>query len=758
MLGDGSRSSPPPLAIREGWLATLLVAALVVMPAVSVQAAGWSERLEPVPWIALAGVGAGAAIARTRLQKMAAHLAGLSVGLILVTFQYAWFIPVDPLSERLQGFVHRVAEWLQAAFSGMASTDNLLFAYTMGLLAWLIGYVGSWGAFRALNPWWTILPSGAALLLNLSYAQPDLLPLIFLHLGVSFALLVHLNSVATAVRWRSEGVEHTLNQGTGFALTSVAVGVAIIFAAWRMPVGEVHRGVAGAWETVAGPWQALQVNFDRLFASLSPSPQSGRGLAVSQTMAPRGAFELGDKPIMRVAGREPAYWRAATYDLYTGRVMTTSQTTPQRLDRRQPIDGTIETEEGRKFVEYTVTLLAPSSSVVYAPDAPVTVSIPSVYEYRTDRRDYSSLRPVTPVREQQRYSVLASVSTASIAELRQADSAYPAWTRAYLQLPPGFPESVRQESWRVVGNALNAYDAAANIERYLRGFKYSTRVRVPPAGRDWVSFLILDSKEGYCDYYGTAMTVMLRAVGIPARVATGYVTGDWDPSRQSYLVTEQHAHTWTEVYFPDYGWITFEPSAIRPGPTRLEKPLVSLSEEELLRLMEADLGADEFLEDEDLFDTGNLVSLPAGGAGLPLPAAVLLLLALVGVPLAGLLVAAALWLRGMARLPVFARPYAQVVRLTTWSGLGPRASQTPYEYTRDLARLAPGASGALQTIADAYVAGRYGAKNLDSDAFQRLAAAGAEARRVLFHTLAIGRWRQWCSRRLRDLVGAERPR
>src|SRR5205823_9738177 len=84
------------------------------------------------------------------------------------------------------------------------------------------------------------------------------------------------------------------------------------------------------------------------------------------------------------------------------------------------------------------------------------------------------------------------------------------------------------------------------------------------------------SKEGYCDYFATAMAVMLRSVGIPSRVASGYVTGDWDASTQSYIATEHHAHSWTEVYFPGYGWITFEPSANRPAPVRPEtSPSVS---------------------------------------------------------------------------------------------------------------------------------------------------------------------------------------
>jgi len=739
------------------WLAAALVAVLSAVPAVSVQAAGWSDRLEPVPWIATAGVIAGFVLSRAPLRQLHSHLVGVAAGIAVATLQYAWFLPMDSVLVRVRVFVLRVADWFGAAFSGAASTDNLLFAYTMALWAWLIGYLGAWYAGRKLTPWWAIVPSGAGLLLNLSFAPADLLWLVTVHLIASFLLLVVLNSRGKVAHWRSGQVDHGFLQGTSFAATGVAVGLAIMFLAWRLPAGEVSRGVASAWENVATPWQNVQVHFDRLFASLNPSPLSSRGLTVAQTMAPRGSFELGEDPVMRIVGREPAYWRAATLDRYTGRVMTNTGTVSQRLDRSQPLDGSMQTDDGRRFVEYSVTLLAPSSAVIYAPDAPMTVSVATVYDYRGVPADFALLRPVTPLREQQRYGVLASVSTASISELRQAGTIYPQWTRAYLQLPPELPEPVRREAWRVVGDATNVYDAASAVEQYLRSLKYSTRVPVPPADRDWISFLLFESKEGYCDYYATGMTVMLRAIGIPARVASGYVTGDWEPATQSYLISERHAHTWTEVYFPGYGWITFEPSANRPGPVRPERPLVAQTEEEMQRVLEGTEGLQDFLEDEEDLDSGTFIPLPADQGGAP-PVGIIVLFSLAVAMLAGMVMVAVAWFRGIPGLPVFARGYARIVRLASWCGLAPARGHTPYEYTRHLARAVPAAAEPLEAIADAYVAGAYGGKGPESGVAQRLRAAAADAQRLLFRSLAVGRLQAYLSSRLREVTEADRRR
>ena len=210
----------PRLGLRELWFAALLVAILSVTPAASVQAAAWSDRLEPV---ALVGVIAGIALAKSRISFVRGLILGLALGVVLVTAQYAWFQSSDELPRRAISFIARLTDWFGAAFSGAASTDNLLFAYTMGLLAWLIGFLGSWFAFRRLTPWWSIIPASGALLLNLSYAQPDLLSLVIVQLIASFLLLIALNSLRTLARWRTADVDYGFMQGTRFAATGVVL-------------------------------------------------------------------------------------------------------------------------------------------------------------------------------------------------------------------------------------------------------------------------------------------------------------------------------------------------------------------------------------------------------------------------------------------------------------------------------------------------------------------------------------------------------
>jgi len=90
----------------------------------------------------------------------------------------------------------------------------------------------------------------------------------------------------------------------------------------------------------------------------------------------------------------------------------------------------------------------------------------------------------------------------------------------------------------------------------------------PPTDQDIVDYFLFDLKRGYCDYYATAMVVMARATGLPARLAVGYASGEFDPANNRYVVTAADAHSWVEIYFPGVGWVPFEPTGGRPEIVR----------------------------------------------------------------------------------------------------------------------------------------------------------------------------------------------
>ena len=157
--------------------------------------------------------------------------------------------------------------------------------------------------------------------------------------------------------------------------------------------------------------------------------------------------------------------------------------------------------------------------------------------------------------------------------LRAASTDYPAdILQTYLQLPQALPDRVRNLALDLTVAEPTPYDKAIALESYLRQFPYSLEVEKPPPGADVADYFLFEAKEGYCDYYATAMTVMARAIGLPARFVIGYASGYYDVEEAVYQITEAEAHSWTQIYFPGTGWVNFEPTAGRPAIDRESAP------------------------------------------------------------------------------------------------------------------------------------------------------------------------------------------
>jgi hypothetical protein len=282
--------------------------------------------------------------------------------------------------------------------------------------------------------------------------------------------------------------------------------------------------------------------------------------------------------------------------------------------------------------------------------------------------------------------------------------------RRYLQLPRTVPRRVIDLAHEATRGAASAYDKAADLEMYLRThFIYSTHVSAIPPEQDWVDYFLFDAKQGYCDYFATAMVVLLRADGVPARVASGFAPGEFDAATGVSTVRENHAHSWVEAYFPRFGWITFEPSAIRPLPPRLEEapnPVAHGAPESAQSPDTSELTPPEL---DELMNLRDQSSAPARPFLTTLPGVFILT---VGVLLLlGLLAAAGVtvvWRRGFGDVAKYQLPYAQLVRLGRWSGtLRPRVSDTPNELAERLARQVPRAQPAIDGLTEAYVEGTY---------------------------------------------------
>jgi transglutaminase-like putative cysteine protease len=159
-----------------------------------------------------------------------------------------------------------------------------------------------------------------------------------------------------------------------------------------------------------------------------------------------------------------------------------------------------------------------------------------------------------------RYEGASNLPAVPPRDLRAASADFPGPIRqVYLQLPRLDPR-VKQLADEITARSQNEYDKASNIERHLIAHYAYTLDLSGPRGDDPIANFLFVRRAGHCEYFASAMTVLLRAEGIPARYVTGFLPGEYNDVGGDYIIRESDAHAWVEVYFPGYGWITFDPT------------------------------------------------------------------------------------------------------------------------------------------------------------------------------------------------------
>ncbi len=276
---------------------------------------------------------------------------------------------------------------------------------------------------------------------------------------------------------------------------------------------------------------------------------------------------LGDSPVMYVRTGARAYWRGLVFDTYRGGVWTTSKRgfvemlpfVPPRLLPPAPPNnlGT--------FVQ-VFRVLRPLPGVIDA-----AYPIQSLYAPVTSLREdaYGTFYTPDLLRPGQTYSVVSYLPNLTPQELQKEPSSAvtPGVDPAYLDFST-LSQPARDLAGRAVdGHAATEFDEVMALTSYLQSnLRYSQQLGHVPAGRDPVDWFLFDVKIGYCEQFATAETLMLRSLGIPARLATGYSTGSYDPVLDQSVVRERDAHAWVEVWFPNHGWVPVDPS---PGYSAL---------------------------------------------------------------------------------------------------------------------------------------------------------------------------------------------
>ena len=307
----------------------------------------------------------------------------------------------------------------------------------------------------------------------------------------------------------------------------------------------------------------------------------------------------------------------------------------------------------------------------------------------------------------------------------------------FLQLPRNLDPRIAALADSLTAGIDNRYDRARAVQRWLQGFAYTRQL--PATAREaTLEHFLFDRQAGHCEYFSTAMVVLLRTLGIEARNVNGFLGGQWNDFGNYLVVTQNEAHSWVEVWFSGYGWITFDPTPAGSGtgevasswfwPGRIlfdgiqhrwNKWVLDYSVDDQVGIFAALLG-ERTMEELSRPDAA-MEDEPEG----PSPFTFLAVLLLAAV--------AWYWLRSMGRerLDPVTRLYARLRSESVRAGIPVSPGTTPLALVRRIARTRSGARAPAERVVDLYLRERYGSENLGPSEMREMREAFAAARRLL---------------------------
>jgi transglutaminase-like putative cysteine protease len=480
----------------------------------------------------------------------------------------------------------------------------------------------------------------------------------------------------------------------------------------------------------------------RVFSSID-SKKGGTVHRFGSVLPLQGEISLGGGEVMQVSATETGFLRAQSYDFYTAqgwKVGGTSQITSTPWPASRALQTVDETRrQFRRAVQVTVTT-SKQASVIVSAGQPLAVNIDSRVVFGPDQQDVTSIRPPDRLKEGVQYRVDSTLSNASVGRLRTAPVQYPAWvTSSYLQLPPDFSRRVAAKARELSLSADNPYDKAVAIEQHLRTLAIDTKIDPAPPKRDSVEYFLFTLGRGYFDYHASAMVVMLRSIGIPARLAVGYIIRPQDriPDTGTYVVSEANAFAWPEVYFPTLGWVEFNPTPSEPRISR-----TGGDDQEFFGNLD-----EEIIEEPGLPGAGVAPVDPAapviddlqddGGSNLIGRIVLSLILVFAGVTALGGGLFQYSWQRGLGGLDYPVQVWEKTMRLARWAKIRPLPQETPRDIVARLRRELPEVND-IDYLGESFLRSRYGAKALAPAEKERLATVWKDVRTTLLRRLL--RW------------------
>ena len=476
-----------------------------------------------------------------------------------------------------------IGAWWTRITDGSAASDPSFYLFLICWLMWVTGAWLSWCVLRWRKPMLGLIPGAAAFAANLLNFPKEQQGYSFTIPVLILALLLWTNYTASIANATRAHVKLTGDARWDFWESGLVAMAAVIVIALVLPPISTFDRTVDVESSLFSNWAQLQQR-------LNHPGLIGNGPGGSGTTGFAADVPLGG-PLTKT--RDPVFIYTVLGDFtgpryFRGLNMTTTSGPEWRFPGTGSLLKAIPKnqvpdygEQYQKLAVSTaqVTMLRPPNGYsdllfypgeLYKVDRDAVAMQVGLPEGRYDRlTTIDRLSTVRPNNSSGKYKVFVEYSTATEADLQAAGTSYPDWLQKFTSPPttgyrsPQVLRAIHDLAVKVVtdAGATNPYDKAVAIQNYLRdNYQYTLSPAPTQGGVDPLAFFLFKSKQGYCEYFATAMGDMLRSLGIPTRLVNGFGPGQYDNTINSFVVRGADAHTWVEAYFPRYGWMPFEPT------------------------------------------------------------------------------------------------------------------------------------------------------------------------------------------------------
>lgn len=504
------------------------------------------------------------------------------------------FLPISiRLSEiwfGVTGLAARLWQWGTTVVDGLYFYDPVAITFLWSMAVWFVVIWSMWEIVRKRNPLFGLIPGIALVSITIALVSKTAYNLVFM-VGAMMVLMTLVNHDIRELTWQMQQLSITSSIRKNILIASMILTIGLMVFSLVTPsisierISEIVRELSGERvdETNAiarslGLESQAGVERDVLDKALVGGLPNERLIGSGPELSEEVVMLVSVESPQGIGLEPPLYLQSLAYDLYTGKGWESRGT---EITLYGPGASLVTNKPKNAYlVRQQVKYVENLNGFLFTLGLPISVDQKFKVAWRVKDSQNALYDLLGITIEGDGYRADSYIQMHSVEELKSAGQVYPQWIiDRYLSLPGSVPESVLSLAVELTATEISPYDRAVAIEQYLRKIPYTLNVSTGPAGVDIVDYFLFNLKRGYCDYYASAMVVLARAAGIPARYVVGYIVEYYDESEGVYIVTADQAHAWPEIFFPGYGWVPFEPTGGRPAMDRPPQPFPELPSE-----------------------------------------------------------------------------------------------------------------------------------------------------------------------------------